>query len=82
MVERDRLLALAGEHGVEPGYHDIWGHWHEASDAALRGVFSKDATAFKNAVVELMNATQLDRKNADATGQRTAITSRSNETAQ
>jgi (1->4)-alpha-D-glucan 1-alpha-D-glucosylmutase len=40
MVERDRLLALAGEHGVEPGYHDIWGHWHEASDAALRGVLA------------------------------------------
>ncbi len=51
-------------------------------DAALRGVFQKDATAFKNAVLELMDATQLDRKSADAAGQRSRIRSRSNETAQ
>lgn len=52
-------------------------------DAALRGVFAKDATAFKNAVIQLMGATQLDRKNAtDVAAQRTGITSRSTETAQ
>jgi hypothetical protein len=51
-------------------------------DAALRGVFSKDATAFKNAVLELMDATQLERTDGDATGQRSRIRSRSTETAQ
>lgn len=51
-------------------------------DAALRGVFQKDATAFKNAVLELMDATQLERADGDATGQRSRIRSRSNETAQ
>jgi (1->4)-alpha-D-glucan 1-alpha-D-glucosylmutase len=40
MTERAALLALAREHGVEPGYHDVWGNWHEASDAALRGVLA------------------------------------------
>jgi (1->4)-alpha-D-glucan 1-alpha-D-glucosylmutase len=40
MADRAALLALAREHGVEPGYHDIWGNWHDASDAALRGVLT------------------------------------------
>jgi (1->4)-alpha-D-glucan 1-alpha-D-glucosylmutase len=40
MPERDQLLALAREHGIEPGYHDIWGNWHAASDAALRGILA------------------------------------------
>lgn len=51
-------------------------------DAALRGVFSKDATAFKTAVLELMDATQPQRTNPDLTGQRSGIRSRSTATAQ
>ena len=40
MAERDQLLALARAHDIEPGYHDIWGNRHEASDAALRGILA------------------------------------------
>src|SRR5689334_16403607 len=38
MPDRDKLRALARVHGIEPGYHDIWGHWHEPSAEALRAV--------------------------------------------
>lgn len=35
---RERLLWLAAAHGIEAGYHDIWGHRHEAPDATLRAL--------------------------------------------
>ena len=46
-------------------------------DATLRGVFGKDKTAFKNQVLRLMEATQLDRKATDITGARASISSKS-----
>jgi len=46
-------------------------------DAALRGVFAKDQTAFKNAVIELMEATQLERTSANPVADRTRIRERS-----
>lgn len=46
-------------------------------DGALRGVFAKDQTAFKNAVLRLMEATQLDREKADIDGERARIRDRS-----
>src|SRR5690606_32314102 len=48
-------------------------------DAALRSVFSKDQTQFKQAVLNLMIATQLDR--TDANADRARITQRSDATA-
>ena len=47
-------------------------------DGALRGLFAKDQTAFKNAVIRLMEATQLDRTAANTESERTRIRERSN----
>lgn len=33
---RERLQWLASAHGIEPGFHDIWGRPHEVSDDGLR----------------------------------------------
>ena len=49
MADHDRLLALAGEHGIEPGYHDIWGNWHHTSPDALRAVLRSMGCAAGNA---------------------------------
>lgn len=38
---RDRLRWLAAAYGIEAGFHDIWGHRHEASDAALRALLGE-----------------------------------------
>ncbi|MDB4961935.1 MAG: hypothetical protein JWP01_1934 [Myxococcales bacterium] len=46
-------------------------------DAALRGLFTKDQTAFRNSVIELMEATQLDRTTTNTTAERTRIRERS-----
>ena len=35
---RERLLWLAAAHGVEAGFHDIWGRRHDVSDAGLRAL--------------------------------------------
>ena len=35
---RERLQWLAAAHGVEAGFHDIWGFRHEVSDASLRAL--------------------------------------------
>jgi (1->4)-alpha-D-glucan 1-alpha-D-glucosylmutase len=35
---RERLQWLASAHGIEPGFHDIWGRGHELSDAGLRAL--------------------------------------------
>lgn len=35
---RERLQWLASAHGIEPGFHDIWGRRHELSDAGLRAL--------------------------------------------
>jgi (1->4)-alpha-D-glucan 1-alpha-D-glucosylmutase len=40
MADREKLLSLARVHGIEAGYHDIWGGWHEASDATLRAILA------------------------------------------
>src|SRR5690349_4446767 len=34
----DHLEAEARRWGVEPGYHDIFGHWRAAPDAAVRAI--------------------------------------------
>ena len=45
------LRRLAQIHGIEPGYHDIWGQWREASEETLRlllaamGVQARDPEA-------------------------------------
>jgi hypothetical protein len=39
-------------------------------DAALKGVFAKDQTAYKNAVLRLMEATAVDRTKTDIEGER------------
>ncbi|MBL0216399.1 MAG: hypothetical protein IPQ07_21260 [Myxococcales bacterium] len=46
-------------------------------DAALKGVFAKDGTAFKMAVLNLMDATQVERTAADVAAERTRIRSKS-----
>lgn len=38
---RERLRWLAAAYGIEAGFHDIWGHRHEASDAALRALLGE-----------------------------------------
>ena len=38
MSDADALRELAARCGVVPGYHDIWGRWHEPGEAALRAV--------------------------------------------
>lgn len=35
---RERLKWLASAHGIEPGFHDIWGRHHEAPEATLRAL--------------------------------------------
>jgi hypothetical protein len=50
-------------------------------DAALKAVMTKDQLQMQNAVVTLMEATQLKRTAADATAERTAIRQRSLDTA-
>lgn len=37
---RERLRWLAAAHGIEAGFHDIWGRRHEASDATLRALLA------------------------------------------
>ena len=32
------LAAIARQWGIEPGYHDVFGHWHAAQDAAVQKV--------------------------------------------
>ena len=32
----DLLERLARHYGIEPGYHDVWGNWHAASEETLR----------------------------------------------
>jgi len=32
----DILERLARHYGIEPGYHDVWGNWHAASEETLR----------------------------------------------
>jgi (1->4)-alpha-D-glucan 1-alpha-D-glucosylmutase len=34
------LERLAAVHGIAPGFHDIWGHWHRVSDASLRALLA------------------------------------------
>lgn len=46
-------------------------------DQALKGVFAKDGTAFKGSVLNLMDATQLERTVADVTGERAKIRAKS-----
>ena len=50
---------------------------YRLDDAALRGVFAKDHTAFKNQVISLMEATQLERTRTTVTADRTKIRERS-----
>lgn len=50
-------------------------------DTALRTVFNKDHVAFKNTVLNLMEATQLERTGANSTAERTSIRERSAATA-
>jgi hypothetical protein len=50
-------------------------------DAALKTVMTKDKLQLQNAVVTLMEATQLERTAADTTAERTKIRTRSLETA-
>ena len=50
-------------------------------DGALKGLFQKDQTAFKNAVLRLMEATALDRTETNIESKRTDIRSRSAATA-
>jgi (1->4)-alpha-D-glucan 1-alpha-D-glucosylmutase len=51
-----RLEALARLHGIEPGYHDIWGNWHGTSDETARallramGIDAHDAPAAEAAL--------------------------------
>ena len=46
-------------------------------DAALKGVFAKDGTAFKSSVLNLMQATQFQRALTDIAGERAKIVSKS-----
>ncbi|CAN5880916.1 hypothetical protein BH11MYX2_BH11MYX2_27860 [soil metagenome] len=50
-------------------------------DGALKQLFTKDKTAFKQAVSNLMQATQLDRKKTDVTGERMRIAQKSDDVA-
>jgi hypothetical protein len=50
-------------------------------DTALKTVMTKDKVQLQNAVLSLMEATQLDRTAADATAERTKIRSKSMDTA-
>ncbi len=34
------LLELARRHGIEPGYHDIWGHWHPLAEGTARALLA------------------------------------------
>ena len=53
-----RLSDLAALHGIEPGYHDVWGHWHATPDAAHRallaamGVQAPDDDAIESALAQ------------------------------
>src|SRR5258705_6299954 len=33
-----RLVELAARYGIDPGYHDVWGAWHDVRDEALRAL--------------------------------------------
>lgn len=54
---------------------------YRLDDAALKTVMTKDKVAMKSAILSLVEATQLDRKATDATGERTKIRQRSEATA-
>jgi hypothetical protein len=54
---------------------------YRLDDAALKQVMSKDKVALENAVLTLMEATQLERTATDLTGERAKIRSRSKATA-
>ncbi len=53
------LQDFAALHGIEPGYHDVWGNWRPASEEALRallaamGVEAPEAAAIDAAVAAL-----------------------------
>jgi hypothetical protein len=55
---------------------------YRLDDAALKGVFQKDQTAFKSSVIRLMEATQLDRTKTNAEAERTTIRQKSTEVAE
>lgn len=38
MPDRAELEALAAEHGIAPGFHDIWGNWRTPSPATLQAL--------------------------------------------
>ncbi len=40
MPEADALTQLATAHGIEPQWHDIWGHPHEVPKATLRSLLA------------------------------------------
>ena len=39
-MTRDALVELARSHAIDLEYHDIWGHLHRSSPAALRALFA------------------------------------------
>ena len=53
-----RLADLASLHGIEPGYHDVWGNWHATPEAAHRallaamGVDAPDEAAIEAALAD------------------------------
>ncbi len=57
------LLRLCELHGVGTGYHDIWGKWVEAPEAALRallgqlGVHVESAESIENALAQAHDST-------------------------
>jgi len=51
----ERLERLAALHGVEPGYHDVFGKWHatpEACHRALLEAMGVDASGDLDAMLE------------------------------
>lgn len=40
MAGREALVRLGRMHGIDPDYHDVWGHPHEVPDASLRALLA------------------------------------------
>jgi (1->4)-alpha-D-glucan 1-alpha-D-glucosylmutase len=34
------LASLSALHGIEPGYHDVWGHWKDTSEESVRAILA------------------------------------------
>jgi len=39
-VADSKLVELAARYGIDPGYHDVWGAWHDVAEDSLRALLS------------------------------------------